>query len=193
MKALALIITSLGMLLSFHASAQDGFVDVDDTQKAKQEMCKENLCQKNLRVHLKLKDGKEYDRTFDVFPPVVQSIGLIFVAGQEINIEADVSGDTLVNYKVVDKITQPKKTITVSFKQEKDIGMMLVVKNPFEKTLKFNMAIMPMDKDGLFKTSSCPIIAGGSIYEMWPEPIFQILLTNPKFLDAKDENMACVY
>lgn len=193
MKALFFLCATFCMLLSFNASADDGLENVDDAEKAEKEMCKENLCQKNLRIQLKLKDGKTFDKTFDVFPPVIQSIGLIIVAGQDVNIEAEVSGDTLINFKVVETVVDPKKTLVVSFKQEAGIGMMLTVKNPFDRTLKFNMAIMPMDKDGLFKTSSCPIIAGGSIFEMWPEPIFQILLTNPKFHDAKDEKMACVY
>ncbi|MGH8104749.1 MAG: hypothetical protein ACREO2_00360, partial [Arenimonas sp.] len=106
---------------------------------------------------------------------------------------AEVSGDTLINFKVVKEVVDPKKTIVVSFTQEDDGGMMLSVSNPFERTLKFNMAIMPIDKEALYKTSSCPILAGGRVFEMWPEPIFQILLTNPKLLDDKDQTMVCIY
>lgn len=197
MRVFIFVLTIFALAVSFNASANaeaaKANAKIDTEEEAKAAMCKANLCQKDLHIQLKLKDGSTYDKTFDLFSPVVQSIGLIFAAGQDVNIEADISGDSLINYKVVKTITAPEKTIVVAFKQEKDGGMTLTVSNPFKRRLKFNMAIMPMGEDGLFKTSSCPIIAGGSIYEMWPEPIFQIVLTNPKFLDEKTDNMVCEY
>ena len=52
------------------------------------------------------------------------------------------------------------------------------------------MGMMPLDTDGLYKTSSCPVIAGGGAFEMWPYPIFQLVLGNARLLDAKAP-MAC--
>ncbi|MGH8109550.1 MAG: hypothetical protein ACREO1_12650 [Arenimonas sp.] len=193
MKTSLLVCTLLALLVTGGASAQEPEKTINTVEEAKEAMCKDDLCQRDLRILLKLKDGKSYDKTFDVFPPVVQDIGLMVAAGQKLNIEAEVSGDTLINFKVVKEVVDPKKTIVVSFTQEDDGGMMLSVSNPFERTLKFNMAIMPIDKEALYKTSSCPILAGGRVFEMWPEPIFQILLTNPKLLDDKDQTMVCIY
>jgi hypothetical protein len=69
--------------------------------------------------------------------------------------------------------------------------MMLSLHNPFNRPLKFNMGIMPMGSDDLYKTSSCPIIAGGGSYEMWPYPIFQVVLGDGRLMNP-DDSTACV-
>ena len=160
----------------------------DPAYKSVQEqMCAETACQRNLRVTLKQKDGTLFDRTFEVFSPVVQELGITVVAGQTVYVEADIEKGRLVNLKAVDKIVAPEKTLTARFEQSPDGGMMLRVTSPFEETIKFDMGIMPLDKDDLYKTSSCPINKG--IYEMWPEPIFLVMLGNGRVIDPKD--MVC--
>jgi hypothetical protein len=153
-------------------------------------MCEHTVCQRNLHVVLKQKDGKTYDQTFGVFPGIVQDMGITVVAGQTIFVEAELSGDQLVNMKAVDAVVHPNKTITATLTQNKDGAMMLSLANPFPKPLKFDMGMMPLDTDGLYKTSSCPVIAGGGAFEMWPYPIFQLVLGNARLLDAKAP-MAC--
>jgi hypothetical protein len=156
-----------------------------------EKMCAETKCQHNLRVVLKQKDGTTYDRTFAVFPSTVQGFGITVVAGQTIYVEADIDGNDLVKYRAVDQIANPKITITAKFEQMKDGGMMLSLHNPFNRPLKFNMGIMPMGSDDLYKTSSCPIIAGGGSYEMWPYPIFQVVLGDGRLMNP-DDSTACV-
>lgn len=153
-------------------------------------MCTKTKCQRNLRVTLRQKDGKSYDQTFKVFPGIVQGIGLTIVAGQTIYVEAEVSGRRLINFTAVDTIKKPEKTITAKLEQMDHGGMMLQVTNPFQKSLKFNMGVMPLNSNALHKTSSCPIIPGGSAYEMWPYPIFQLVLSNAHLLEPQDE-IAC--
>jgi hypothetical protein len=69
--------------------------------------------------------------------------------------------------------------------------MLLKVTNPFSQSLKFNMGMMPLDSDKLLKTSSCPVMAGGSSFESWPEPVFQVVLGNARFIDADKGQVAC--
>ena len=159
-------------------------------EELEREMCEHTVCQRNLHVVMKQKDGKTYDKTFDVFPGVVQEFGITVVAGQTVHVEADVSGDSLVNLKAVDAIVHPGRTITATLTQEQNGGMMLSVKNPFARQLKFDMGMMPLGTDGLYKTSSCPVIAGGGSFEMWPYPIFQLVLGNARLLDSTS-SMAC--
>jgi hypothetical protein len=160
-------------------------------QSTLEQMCVETKCQRNVRIVLKQKDGVTYDKTFAVFPATVQDFGVTVVAGQTIYIEAAVDGGKLVSYRAVDSVTDPKITITAKLEQMEDGGMMLSLHNPFSKAVKFNMGIMPLDSDGLYKTSSCPVIPGGGSYEMWSHPIFQVVLGNGRLLEA-DENMACI-
>ncbi len=157
----------------------------DPAYKSVQErMCAETACQRNLRVTLRKKDGELFDKTFDVFSPIVQDIGITVVAGQTVYVEADIEKHRLVNLKAVDKIVAPEKTLTARFQQSDGGGMMLRVASPFDETIKFDMGIMPLDKDDLYKTSSCPINQG--IYEMWPEPVFLVVLGNGRVIDSKE-------
>jgi hypothetical protein len=52
------------------------------------------------------------------------------------------------------------------------------------------MGMMPLEKPELYNTSSCPVRGGMQTFEQWPYPLFQVLLGQPKFIDAKG-SMAC--
>ncbi|RYG35993.1 MAG: hypothetical protein EON93_05745 [Burkholderiales bacterium] len=175
-------IAFLPLLLAFAPGptlAQDAGTDaLSPTQR---KMCEETPCQRDLRVILRGKEGGTFDRTFKVFPPTAMGSGFIVVAGQTVHVEAEVVGDKLANYKAVTAVVHPERTITAEFKQQADGGMLLTVDNPFPKALKFRMGIMPLDKESLYATSSCPIEAGLKNFESWPYPIFQVVLTAGHF------------
>jgi hypothetical protein len=50
--------------------------------------------------------------------------------------------------------------------------------------------MMPLASNALHATSSCPVIARGGSYEMWPYPIFQVLLAEGRLLRDGDD-MSC--
>jgi hypothetical protein len=166
---------------------------VDDEGEVvdKGDMCKHTLCQHDLRVTLKTKDGGTYDHTFDVFPGTVQPFGLAIVAGQTVNLEADVTGDTLSNFRVVDAVTHPATTLTAHLEQSPKGDMILSLNNPFGRPLKFDMAIMPLDNPQLLPTSSCPVKAGLKSFEMWPGALFQVVLTKPRFVSTTGKATSC--
>lgn len=183
-------LTAAALLLAPPVLAQDA----DDSEQARiqAEMCAQAKCQRNLRVTLKNSIGATFDQTFEVFPPIVQPFGFMVAAGQTVHVEADIVGGKLANLVAVDTVANPGKTITATLEQVDGGGMMLTVSNPFQETLKFNMGIMPLDENDLYKTSSCPVIPGGQAFEMWPDPIFQVALANGHVL-APDSSTACVY
>ena len=185
--ALKIIVLVLAMTNSPMLNAQV-MRDSDPEYKALQErMCAETACQRNLRVTLKQKDGTLYDRTYEAFNTIVQDFGITVVAGQTVYVEADIENGRLVNLKSVDKIVSPDKTLTAKFEQSEDGGMLLTVSNPFDQTIKFDMGIAPLDKEELYRTSSCPI--NKTVFEMWPEPIFLVVLGNGRV--AGSEETAC--
>lgn len=158
-----------------------------EQEKLDREICENTKCQKNVRIKLTEKNGKTYDRTFKVLPGVIQDFGITVYAGQTVFIEAEVKDGKLVDLKAVDSIVKTENTITIKFEQIEKGGMMLSIQSPFKETIKFNMGIMPMDTDRLLKTSSCPVMRGS--YEMWQEPIFQIVLANPRILEDSDSSV----
>lgn len=178
------------LLLSPHALAQDAAADAEQARRLA-EMCANADCQRNLRVTVKNSIGFKLDETFELFPPIVQPFGFMVVAGQTVHVEADIVDGKLANLVAVDTVANPGKTITAKLEQVDGGGMMLTVSNPFREILKFNMGIVPLEQDDLYKTSSCPVIAGGQSMELWPDPLFQVALANGHVL-APSDNMACV-
>lgn len=163
----------------------------DGSPEPLEKVCLKLACQHDLHVQMRRKDGTAYNETFKLFPPTVQAFGVSIVAGQTIFIEAEVEGNVLTKLTSVDKVRAPAKTFTAKLEQIEGKAMMLVVTNPFSKTLKFNMGMMPLDSERLLKTSSCPISPGTSSYETWPYPIFQVVLANARLLEP-GANPGCV-
>jgi hypothetical protein len=191
MKKFKAVFAAATLLLSVSLFAQER-VEPAPMSADVSEMCAKTKCQRDLRVTLKDKSGATFDRTFPTLPAAAQPFGVIVVAGQTVFVEADVVDGKLVNLVSVGKVSNPSKTITATFEQVDGKGMMLTVSNPFPDMLKFRMAIMPLDQQGLLKTSSCPVGARIRSVEMWPDPIFQVVLTGGHTL-PKDTKVICEY
>ena len=190
-RGCATLLFALSLLQALPALAGEPDQTAAQRTAMEERMCAETKCQRNVRVELLLEDGTRYDKTFNAVQAVVNDGRFYVFAGQTIHIEADVVGDQLANLVAVDVVKSPEKTITAKLEQEADGGMMLILSNPFPRTLKFNMGLMRLKSDGLKKTSSCPVVPGGRIYESWPFPILQLAIQGGRFL-APSDTAACV-
>jgi len=181
----SLLIASLFALSLFSGPqlvAQDKPTPPEEAEQAEREMCKKVECAFDLRIVLKQKDGSIFDKSFRALP-VVQPSGVSVYAGQSVLFEADVQDDRLSNFKLVKSIEHPEKTISATLKQNSDGLMTLMLRNPFKRTMKVAMGIMPLDRETLLKTSSCPVLAGLTNFEAWPYPIFQVWLGNIRLVE----------
>lgn len=181
----------VGCLLAAQIAAADQAPeDAAAIAAARQKMCEKTICQHNLRVVLKQKDGSTYDHAFEVFPGTVQGPSITVVAGQTVYVEADEAGDALANLRAVTAVSHPEKTLVIKLEQTPDGGMLLTTTNPFKRMLKFDMGMMPLEKNELFKTSSCPVLGGKQTFEQWPYPLFQVVLGRAKFIEVEGK-VAC--
>ncbi|MFL6660347.1 MAG: hypothetical protein ACJ8GW_19830 [Massilia sp.] len=190
MRAFAVLVVALGLLGCAWVQAAEPDPSGKEQAMLKQRMCEDTRCQRDVRISMLDEDGKLYETTYDVFPAIVQKLGVLVVSGQTIYVEAEVADNKLVNLVAVDRITKPAMTITLNLVQLEDRGMLLTVNNPFSKMLKFDMAMTPLSYQKMVKTSSCPVTAGGVAYEQWPYPITQILLQRARLLEPS-ASMSC--
>lgn len=109
---------------------------------------------------------------------------------QTLFVEIIVENGKVVQLLPVAEIKNPEITATFNF-TKLDKGMMLSVKNPFSKSLKYNIDMIDL-KGKSFQTSSCPVRAGISVFENWPHPIPKLEIKNFRLLDDTEE-MGCVY
>ena len=136
-------------------------------------------------IRLLKEDGSIHEVSFDIGVPIVQGDDLVTVLpGETVYLEAEVDGDRVIRLRSVPEIVHPETTITISLSQsDGETDMFLVAKNPFPRALKYRMGMERLDHDGLLSTSSCPVVGGGGAYETWPHPIFQIVITDFRFLE----------
>ena len=146
--------------------------------------------QTKTQIRLKRSDGTWYEQTIEHFSGAVQNNGLVVLPGQTIYVEADISGEQLINFGAVDHIGKPKKTIVVTFWQQDDGGMILSLTQSFKGDVKFDLEILRMEGDHFEASPSLPVKAGIKLTEMWPYPISMVVLKNGRLIDGNTANVS---
>ena len=140
-----------------------------------------------LTVNLAFDAEQYYTADIPESPYFVKEGVLQIYPGEELNVEAQVKDDKLVNMKVVKKVTHPQSTISVRFYQDAEdrtkAQMVLVVKNPFDRKLQYDGIIYIPKHDKWSRTSILPVMPKLVGYEMWPDVIATMALENWRFVD----------
>jgi hypothetical protein len=118
--------------------------------------------------------------------PYADGITVIVVSGESFTITGDQRDGTLVNLRLAEG-APGADTIEVRFEQI-DMGsgpaMVLTVKNHFALPLKYRALMKVPGRPGLYRTSSCPVMAGLQGTELWPQPIAAIFMRELRFVPA---------
>jgi hypothetical protein len=191
-KYLSLIIFSILFLIGCKSTNNITTASNSVKNLTLDEFCQSNDCRKNTHIKFNTNEGA-VDQILPLYWPAAQYDKISILPGDHLFIEADViDGKLLANFKLVSEITHPDKTIHLYFKQmESSLGMMLYVKNPFAKSIKYHINMIDFSGKP-HRTSSCPITENLSVYESWPHPIPELSLTNMHFMDVDDETI-CIY
>ena len=145
--------------------------------------------QKPTREPFKLEvaiDAKQY-YSMDVTetPYFVKEKVLQIYPGETVLIEAEIQGDSIGSMKVVHKNLNPDRTIEVIFSQnakdKNNISMMLNVKNPFSKVLKYSALMYTPASTAWKRTSIIPIQPKLQNFESWPHAIITLVLDDWRF------------
>ncbi|MEO5777036.1 MAG: hypothetical protein ABIQ27_09020 [Flavobacterium sp.] len=106
-------------------------------------------------------------------------------ATEKLNIEVTLQNDTIATMKVVKKIVYPERTIVIDFKQKHErgklIGIMLNIKNPFDKKLVYDANMFLIGGDKWIPTNVIPVYPKIQSFESWPDPITTLCLCNWHF------------
>jgi hypothetical protein len=159
-----------------------------------QTFCETAACRHDLRVRLRRDKGEPYDETFELLPPAVQDSMVTIHPGEKISAVPLFEGDRFTGWRA----TRPDETadtqiLTIDLSQSKDnTSMMAHVSTNTGPALKLRMGLVRLDgNDRPEPTSSCPLQAGGfSSFEMWPYPIFVLIVADAKRL-ADSDTMTC--
>lgn len=171
-------------IIWYASSAYGQAPELADPEKLK-ELCQQILCRDPRPVRLTLEDGNAFETQLKLPLPIVQNEWISILPGESLFVEGDVEGDRLINLRAVRENKVPEKTVQLRFWQEMTSGkpaMFLLLKQPFAKWLKYHAVMMLPNSEQMYKTSSCPI-SNVPAYEMWPHPIFQLILFDLRFVE----------
>jgi hypothetical protein len=132
---------------------------------------------------LRREKGATYDRTFELLPPAVQTGILSVHPGETVRAVPLFEKGEFAGWREP-KPDEPADTqiLTIALSQsDKGAGMSAQVSTNSGPALKLRMGLIRLDgNDEPESTSSCPLMAGGfSSFEMWPYPIFVLLVATP--------------
>ena len=155
-----------------------------------QAFCKTAPCRRDLRIQLRRAKGAPYDETFELLPPAVQDSMMTIHPGEKVSAVPLFKGDRFAGWRAV-KPDEPAGTqiVTVDLSQSKEnTSMMAHVSSNTGPAIKLRMGLIRIDGDDRPEaTSSCPLRAGGfSSFEMWPYPIFVLIVGDAKRLSDTD-------
>jgi hypothetical protein len=106
--------------------------------------------------------------------------------GKKSAVQFQRKGNKLSAPKVVEKATDDPPTLTFDFRKQDD-NLMLMSKNPFKKDLKFRAAMRLKGQKEYIETSIVPVRAELLSFEVWGDPIEELVLFDFSLIDAEKE------
>lgn len=110
--------------------------------------------------------------------------------GEKIYVEANILNNEIISLKRVENNENPEITLIIEFIQinegQNHKGMMLSIKNPFDKIINYSADICLLKYSKWVTTDVydiAPCIVG---YEIWPDLISSIALSNFCLIDIKE-------
>ena len=104
--------------------------------------------------------------------------------GKKLVVRFDQKGDALSNPKVVEKAGDGPPTPSFDFRKMGD-NLILTTKNPFPKDLTFRALARLKGREDYFETSIVPVKSGLLSFELWQDPIEELVLFDFKLTDEE--------
>ncbi len=160
------------------------------------EMCRQTACQRDLRITVRDGEGGVFDEHYDVFPAIVQDVGVLVVAGQQVHVEMRATGTALVEPRAVPGVREPARTLSARLQQVDGDGMRLTLSHGFDRPLRVRLGVMPLAEDEMYEVPACAVPVGAPREITLDYPVFQVLLGEPRLLadgeaDGPDGLAAC--
>jgi hypothetical protein len=136
------------------------------------------------KIQLAVKNDILYEATIKGSQYIIIDSVIQIFPGERLFVEADIVVDNLTNFKIVPRITDNNKTLTIEFLQEvngkEHKQMVLSIYNPFKKELEYNAILSGMIDKTPVMTSDLTIPANSKSVQTWPEILTSLILKSLK-------------
>lgn len=126
-----------------------------------------------------------YNEDIKASPYIFPDNTIQLYPGETIYVEVELVKKKINGMKTVKENLNPEKTLVISFTQQTDgkihSGMTLKIENPFDKILEYKATMFLLKFNKWYNTNVLPIPPKLSAYELWPDVIISIALSEWKF------------
>lgn len=158
--------------------------------------CADQPCRRDIVFALQHRDGRTYEYNAAIAPPVIQDGGRVLMFPDEtLLIEAAPRPGGRLALRHLAAPADPAITLTLSLAQAVDPGgqpqMVLTVTNPLPHPVRFRLRGLDADDDDFQPLASCPVPAGATTTQRWPQPLVQLRLAEFRLLDLPGDTLDC--
>jgi len=154
-------------------------------------VCSKAHCRDARTVQVRQQDGTTFERAVPRLPIVLPNGWITVFAGEEVHIELTVAKGAIRSARAVAKVSG--RANTVSFRLRQQAGRAdteLVVTNRLPQHLKYTLGMMLPAGGPVRPAPSCPVQTGLTSHETWAEPVFQVVISDLRFL-PEDAPLTC--
>lgn len=185
---------ALGAIALCFAVAAPGLAAAQDQDAVAElaKICAETRCHPPGTIKVIMEDGATREfQSGSAWPIVYEGFVAIF-PGATVFLAGEIVDGKVVNLRAVD---EPETLVNViKLEMEQKDGKpdtFLTVTNYFPETIKYRARMMLPTSDEVRETSSCAVRSGPVAVEHWPHPIFQLLLSDFRVVEASDGQIVC--
>lgn len=154
--------------------------------------CRNAPCRENMVVRVRLADGRVQEETAPLYRPAVTRQSVSVLLGEEIRAVPEFDDETFLGWREARR-RESSRNLVLTFKlaqMHSDGSLSAAISNSGDDPVKLRLYIRtPGSAEGEY-TSSCPVVAGGTVYEYWSRPVAEVIIREASLL-TEDSALMC--
>lgn len=155
-----------------------------------EQYCRTAQCRRDVVTQVRLVDGRIQEESKPLHRPAITRGSISIMLGEELQAVPDFDGETFLGWRSPER-RESSRTPVLTFKlaQENDGSISAAISNVGRDPVKLRMYIRtPGAREGEY-TSSCPVLAGGAVFEYWTRPVIEVIVQEAVLL--RDAALLC--
>lgn len=152
--------------------------------------CRSTECRRDVVTQVRLLDGRIQEESKPLHRPAITRSSISVLLGEELQAVPEFDGQIFLGWRAPER-RESSRTPVLTFKlnQESDGSISVGISNVGPDPVKLRMYIRtPGAREGEY-TSSCPVLAGGAVFEYWSRPVIEVIIQEAALL--RDAALLC--
>lgn len=153
--------------------------------------CADAPCRRDVVSRVRLADGRIQEESKPLHRPAITRDSVSVLLGEEIRAVPEFDDATFRGWRPAERREGGRTTVmTIKIEQIEDGSIAAQIANSGRDPIKLRLYLRtPGAIEGDY-TSSCPVVAGGSVYEYWSQPVIEVIVRDA-ILVTDDSALLC--